>query len=192
VPLNVEIDLFGMQRLAAPRVLRVDVAPLGGLALQTKVRVGEFAPGLFFEMTQQEALRAPVVVSHDAGFEIQLPLAAGAVRAVDDDWEDVIVDPAYVPPDPSAPTRPRMLVVQLEALQARLVADWAVPARRPVEVKPLVFASAEAQPMTWMHARRAVERVEVAAPADFGVMPGRISSAAERPDARARTLEAWR
>jgi hypothetical protein len=59
-------------------------------------------------------------------------------------------------------------------------------------VKPLVFASAEAQPMTWMHARRAVERVEVAAPADFGVMPGRISSAAERPDARARTLEAWR
>ena len=194
VPLNVEIDLFGMQRLATPKVLRIDVAPLGSLALQTKVRVGEFAPGLFFEMTQQEALRAPVSVSHDAGFEIELPLAGGAARAVEDDWEDVVVDPAYVPPDPS-PTQPRrhLLAVQLEAMQNRLMADGEVREARPVEVKPLVFTGADAQPLTWMHARRAMQRTPPAVATPLpGVMLARAPLEAAFREAVVPPLEVWR
>jgi hypothetical protein len=188
VPLNVEIDLFGMQRLAAPKVMRI--VPAG--ALQPSVRSGEFAPGLFFEMSQQEALRAPVSVSHDAGFEIQLPLGAGAARAVDDDWEDVVIDPQFVPqPEPPQPGR-RLLAVSLVALQQRLLGDASTPAPAPVQVRPLVFRSASGVAATWMHARRAAS----AAPAAPPPPPAGVLFAAAPPAAAPKTgavrVEAWR
>lgn len=189
VPLNVEIDLFGMQRLAAPKALRIDIAPLGSAALQPTLRTGEFAPGLFFRMSQQEALRAPVSVSHDAGFEIQLPLAAGRAHEVDDDWEDVVVDPLFVPPAATQPGR-RLLVVSLVALQQRLSGDGPVPAPRPVQVHPLNFRSAGGVATTWMHARRAASAAPTPTPPPgvlFAVAP---SAAVPRPDGV--LVEAWR
>jgi hypothetical protein len=143
-------------------------------------------------MSQQEALRAPVSVSHDAGFELQLPLAAGAARAVDDDWEDVVIDPQFVPPpEPPQPGR-RLLAVSLVALQQRLLGDAPAPAPAPVQGRPLVFRSASGVAATWMHARRAAR----AAPAAPPPAPAGVLFAAAPPAAAAKTgavlVEAWR
>ncbi len=201
VPLNVTIDLFGAQRIATPRAFTVEAAPIGGTPLARTVRVGEFAPGLYFDMTQDEALRAPVVVQHDNGFEFALPLQGGAARDVDEDWEEVVIDPHYVPlptvppPDPHTPPRgPRVLVRPLD------VAFAEAPVR-PVQVHAAAYRGAGSSPVTWMRAWSAARLTPPAAPlaaaTDTAVPTGIVfmrvaAPAAPTAPVRAVLTEAWR
>jgi hypothetical protein len=183
VPLNVTIDLFGMQRLAEPKAMRIEVGPLGSTNLRLEARQGEFAPGLFFEMSEQEVMRAPVVVSHDAGFEVSLPLRGGAAREVDDDWDDVVVDPQYVPP-PAAPG-PRRGRLELPRLAAGSTEDAGVRPSRPVQVHPLLFRTHTGPPMTWMRARQPM-------PVRPKPPPGMLFALTSTPLEAAQLVEAWR
>jgi hypothetical protein len=176
VPLDVVIDLFGTQRLASPRAFTVSLA--AGPA--RSARLGEFAPGMFFELTQDEALRVPVAVQHDCGLELQWPMRSGSGRDVDDDWEEIVVDPQYVPP-----ATPAKLL--LRAVLMTPTGTAAMP--KPVVVHAQAFRlPTGGQPVTWMHARAAL----IAAPAP--PPPGAIFAVAAPPPppARARLTEAWR
>lgn len=187
LPLNVTIDLFGMQRLAQPKALRIEVTSVGSGAPLQSVRVGEFSPGLFFEMSQQQALRAPVTVQHDNGFEFQLPLRAGTAREVADDWEDVIVDPLYVPPAPPPGPRPRHV---RGSLPKRVVLDAAPVPPRPVRVHAVTYRSAGEAPMTWMHAWARAKAPPLPPAAPPGVMFALVSPPPVQ--AAGPLLEAWK
>ncbi len=178
VPLDVTIDLFGTQRLASPRAFSITL--VGGPA--RSVRLGEFAPGMFFELTQDEALRAPVIVQHDCGLELQWPMQAGAARDVDDDWEEIIVDPLYVPPSPSVPS-PGRLLVRAQLLLPTSMAQ----APQPVIVHAQTFrTSARVLPATWMHAHAALAKP----PAPLAGLLFATVAPSPSP-ARARLTEAW-
>jgi hypothetical protein len=184
VPLGVPIELYGMQRLAQPTSIRMTVAPIGGTAPAVAPRVGEFAPGLYFDLTSQEDLRAPVTVQHESGFELSMPLRAGASVDVAEDWEEVIVDPEYVP-EPAAPDAPQRFVVRAEFLADAITAK---PAPRPVTVRAIRYriegtTPAAVREASWMSAyaqARATPR------------KGAVQNVTTRRGAAVPIVEAWR
>ena len=190
VPLDVTIELLGAQRLAQPRAFGITLTGASG-APQRTARLGEFAPGLYFDMTHDEALRAPVSVQHDNGFELQWPLRAGATRDVTDDWEEIIVDPAYVPP-PTAPGTPvRGQLVRGDLLSTAFVA---APPPPPVVVRPAVFHADGVAHMNWMQAWSRGKHLTVPRPMAEPLAGFTIAARIVRPvqAPRAVLTEVWR
>ncbi len=103
VPLNVSIERFGAARLDSPQTLTIESVAAGAAALSTKPVSGEFALGMFLDLTQEEMLASRGFESRDAGVEIARPLETGAVVDASDEFEEILLDPKKRPDTPPPP-----------------------------------------------------------------------------------------
>lgn len=144
VPLGTPIDLFGSQRLAQPEAVTIDAVRIDGRPVATRPVTGEFMPGLFFDLPEEEKLTAPAFERLEAGFEIDAPLEAGAEVEGGLVCEEFVIDSTR---PPRARRRAPMLELLAEAAwslapgaSARF---YAAPAE-PVRIRPMVYAVVDA------------------------------------------------
>lgn len=150
VPLNVPIERFEGARLGAPQTLRIEKVAAGADALATTPVAGEFALGMFLELTQEEMLASRGFESRDAGFQIARPLETGAVVNTDVDFEEILLDPKKRPETEPPPLFFGVLSVfaaaaeKPAALQVRRERFTVVDAALEVQAAGLTFFEARA------------------------------------------------
>ena len=135
VPLNVPIERFGSVRLRAPQTLRIDQIRDDVAVLTTTPVTGEFALGMFLDLSQEEMLASRGFESRDAGVEVTRPLVTGAAVNTSDDFEEILIDPRQRPATP-----PPVLGFAVLSVFATSGAAAADPAREPVRVRRERFA----------------------------------------------------
>jgi len=153
VPLNVPIERFGTVHLPAPQTISIESVAAGAAALATTPVSGEFALGMFLDLTQEEMLASRGFESRDAGVEIARPLEAGTVVDTSDEFEEILLDPKKRPDTP-----PPVLVFSiLSVFAAALEKPAALQMRR--ERFAVVDAALEVQAAdkTFFEARAAVQ-----------------------------------
>lgn len=130
-PLDVAISRLGAARLPRPTAATVSWIDLGGARVPHRAVTAEFAPGVFFNLSQSQALTAPASETLTAGFEVAHDaIAVGDDIAAVATYDAITIDRGQsVEPGP----RPRELVGLDAALRARELAD-----RAPSSVAPLV------------------------------------------------------
>jgi len=96
VPLNIPILRFGPVRLDTPQTLTLSAPNAAPAPLQ-----GDFALGMFLDLSQEEILSGEGFEERDAGIEIARPLIAGAVITTSDDYEEILIDPKARPAKPT-------------------------------------------------------------------------------------------
>lgn len=95
-PLERVVRLVGGAPLPQPMV--ATVMPVGHAS---EPRTEEFAPAMFFTLSEEAMLSAGGFEAHPAGFAIARPLQAGPGVVVAIEHEDLVVDRAYPPRPPS-------------------------------------------------------------------------------------------
>ena len=100
VPLGVPITHLNGAALPAPQTLTVEVVRPAAAAWTTAPVDAEFAPGLFFALTDEEKLAARGFEALPGGVEVVRPLVAGASVTTTLDCEDLVIDSAN-PPEPA-------------------------------------------------------------------------------------------
>jgi hypothetical protein len=105
VPLEVTIQRFGTAPVAGPARLSITRATVGGLEVGRTALRDRFAPGQFFALSDDEALRRPAFEEMDAGKAMQLVASTQAAAREGDlhygttvvDKEELPATPLYVP-----------------------------------------------------------------------------------------------
>jgi hypothetical protein len=153
VPLNVPIERFEGARLGAPQTLRIEKVAAGAATLATSPVSGEFALGMFLDLTQEEMLASRGFESRDAGVQIARPLEMGAAMDASDDFEEILLDPKKRPDTP-----PPVLVFSVLSVFATAVEKPAALQMRR-ERFTVVDAALQTQAagMTFFEARAAVQ-----------------------------------
>lgn len=126
VPLNVPIERFGTVHLGAPQTVSIEAVAAGAATLATTPVSGEFALGMFLELTQEEMLASRGFESRDAGVEIARPLGTGAVVNTSDDFEEILLDPKKRPDTPP----PKLVFTVMSAFAAAAAKPAALEMRR--------------------------------------------------------------
>ncbi len=98
VPLERTVTRCGSASLPAPTVFTIEPVAAQGAIWQRRGVDGEFAPGLYVELSQEESLSAASFVSMPAGFAIDRPFERGASVDSSLDYELVIIDSANPKP----------------------------------------------------------------------------------------------
>lgn len=97
VPLNVPIERFGSIKLAAPQTLGIEQVRGAAGPVETRPVSGEFALGMFLELSQEEMLASRGFESRDAGVEIARAVESGAPASASTDFEEILLDPKKRP-----------------------------------------------------------------------------------------------
>lgn len=97
VPLNVPIERFGSVRLPAPRTIRVERVMAGPTVLRTAPTMGEFALGMFLNLSQEEMLASRGYETREAGVEISRPIATATLVSTSAGFEEILLDPKKRP-----------------------------------------------------------------------------------------------
>ncbi|MEZ4400725.1 MAG: DUF6603 domain-containing protein [Kofleriaceae bacterium] len=140
VPLDVPITHFNSTPLPSPRTLTVEVVRPVAAAWTTASLDGEFAPGMFFALTDEEKLAARAFEALPGGVQVTRPLVAGPVVMTSLDCEDLVIDSAN-PPERRRPGVLEPLVTVLAAsLDPHQLAAQHYPPRRPPRVRGEQYA----------------------------------------------------
>ena len=119
VPLNLsrDIDRLGEARPSGARRFTITSVTLGGTSQTIRPVRDEFAPGQFFDLTDDERLAAPSFEEMDAGVAFgddMYTFARAAVIRSPFDYTDITIGPDGTPtvePDPVPPSGPLVLVL---------------------------------------------------------------------------------
>jgi hypothetical protein len=108
VPLNIPIQRFGSARLRSPQLIRIEKMSAGATVLRTTPLNGEFALGMFLDLSQEEMLASRGYESREAGVELSQPLQNGTLITTAAGFDEMIIDPKLrpatsPPPLPYAP-----------------------------------------------------------------------------------------
>jgi hypothetical protein len=101
VPLNVPIERFGTTRLGTAQSFAIESVTATATMLDTTPTMGEFALGMFLELSQEEMLAMRGFENREAGVEIQTPLTSGGMVTTEAGFEEVLVDPKKRPDAPA-------------------------------------------------------------------------------------------
>ena len=141
VPVAVPITHFESRPLGTVRSLDLTMAPPAGAAWHAAPLEAEFAPALFFTLTDEEKLAARGFEALPSGVEVVRPLVSGPGVAITLDCEDLVIDSAN-PPERSRPGVMEPAVQTLAAtLAPHLLAAQHYPPRRPPRVGRDRFAA---------------------------------------------------
>ncbi|MFZ4573785.1 MAG: DUF6603 domain-containing protein, partial [Phycisphaerales bacterium] len=135
VPLNVPIERVGAVKLPGATTLqieRVSGGPGESGELRTIPLAGEFALGMFLNLTQEEMLASRGFETRDAGVEVVRALENGVAVTTSAEFEEILLDPLKRPEKP----RPMTVVVGMLSVFAR----DGVRATAPVKVRRERFA----------------------------------------------------
>src|SRR5262249_25851464 len=103
VPLERTVTRCGSASLSGPTVFTVEPQRPADAAWTPTSVDGEFAPGLYVDLSPAEGLSASSFVPMPAGFTIERPYDLGADIQESLDYELVVVDSANPPPPPHFP-----------------------------------------------------------------------------------------
>lgn len=106
VPFDVPIERYGTQRLAAPQTFSVEQVSVGSAAPGHTPVAGEFALGMYLDLSREEQLAARGYEVRNAGFELARPLVAGTVVDTSDEYEEILLDPMKRPDEKPVLTFP--------------------------------------------------------------------------------------
>jgi hypothetical protein len=106
VPLGVPIERYGAQRLAGPQTFTVEQVTIGSVTPVHTPVPGEFALGMYLDLSREEQLAARGYEVRDAGFELPRPLVAGTTIDTSDEYEEILLDPLKRPDQPPVLTFP--------------------------------------------------------------------------------------
>lgn len=117
VPLNIPIERFGTARLKAPQTFRIEGVSARTTPLRTVPMMGEFALGMFLNLSQEEMLASRGFENREAGVEIVMPLEVGAAANVGNGFEELLRDPKKRPnvADPALTFSPVSVFIAQEA-----------------------------------------------------------------------------
>jgi hypothetical protein len=110
-PLNVAIERFGTADLDTPVTLTIDHVAAGSTVFTQATLPGEFALGMFLQMSLEEMLSSRGYDSCDAGIQLQQPLHTGVSVTTKFDFEEILLDPGARPARPVIPVSPIVLGV---------------------------------------------------------------------------------
>jgi hypothetical protein len=94
IPLERTVTRCGAASLPAPTVFTIEPVAAPGALWQRRSVNGEFAPGLYVELSQEESLSSASFASMPAGFAIDRPFERGASVDCSLDYELTIIDSA--------------------------------------------------------------------------------------------------
>jgi hypothetical protein len=97
-PLDRTITRCGSAALPAPTIFTIEPIRGAGSRWSPRPVNGEFAPGLYVELSQEESLSATSFVAMPAGFAIDRPFQTGAAIELTLDYEQVVLDSANPEP----------------------------------------------------------------------------------------------
>jgi hypothetical protein len=104
VPLNVPIERFGALKLPGAVTLRIEGVRSGPGELRTNPLAGEFALGMFLNLTQEEMLSSRGFETRDAGVEVLRALENGDAVTASAEFEEILLDPLKRPEGPAPMT----------------------------------------------------------------------------------------
>jgi hypothetical protein len=149
VPLNIPVERFGNVRLKNPQTFAIETIAAGTSILDTTPVAGEFALGMFLNLSQEEMLASGGYENRDAGVEILRPLTHGIAVTAETGFEELLLDPKKRPD-----VAPPVLTFPVFSIFATQAADPAVlqvrRERFAVVDKNLVV---QATPRTFFEAR---------------------------------------
>ena len=167
VPVAVPITHFESRPLGTVRTLDLTMTPPAGAAWHAAPLEAEFAPAMFFTLTDEEKLAARGFEALPGGVEVVRPLVSGPGVAITLDCEDLVIDSAN-PPERSRPGVLEPAVQTLAAtLAPHLIAAQHYPPRRPPRVGRDRFAAIDR------------DGAVVSVDASYAVTLGRTRAAAE-------------
>ncbi len=100
VPFGVAVERYGAQRLVAPQTFDVEQVTVGSATPDRSAATGEFALGMYLDLSREEQLAARGYERRDAGFVLTRPLESGAAVDAADDYEEILLDPQQRPDQP--------------------------------------------------------------------------------------------
>ena len=103
VPLERSVTRCGSASLSGPTVFTVEPQRPATAAWTSRSVDGEFAPGLYVDLSPEEGLSASSFVPMPAGFTFERPYAMGTAAEQSLDYELVVVDSANPRPPPHVP-----------------------------------------------------------------------------------------
>lgn len=121
-PLNVAIDRFSSQDLDTPVTLSIDHVTSGSTTFTPASLPGEFALGMFVQLSREEMLASRGFDSCDAGIQIAQPLNSGVSAATTGDFEEILLDPG---------ARPAPSVIPNSAVVLGIIQVFATPRPLP-------------------------------------------------------------
>jgi hypothetical protein len=154
-PLNVAIERFGTVDLDTPITLSIDHVAAGSTVFTQTTLPGEFALGMFVQMSKEEMLASRGYDSCDAGFRIQQPLHTGIAVNTNLDFEEILLDPGARPAKPIIP-------VSTLVLNAIQVFAAPPPPSKPLQIRRERFTVVDSSFTTqtpnqsYFHARTAL------------------------------------
>jgi len=105
LPLERTIARVGSAPLAAPATFTIEPVRPADARWERSTAVGEFAPGLYVDLSEEESLSVTSFVPMPAGFVIERPLDAGPSIELDTEHELVVIDSANPVQVPKTGTR---------------------------------------------------------------------------------------
>ena len=97
VPFDVPIERYGPQRLAGPQTFSVEQVTVGSVTADHTPVSGEFALGMYLDLSHEEQLAARGYEVRNAGFEVGRPLTSGTAVDASGEYEEILVDPMKRP-----------------------------------------------------------------------------------------------
>src|SRR5262249_29908007 len=102
---SVRVERCGAARLKTPRTFRIETITAGTTLLRTTPTMGEFALGMFLDLSQEEMLAIRGFESRESGVEVSAPLTNGTMVTTTAGFEELLIDPNKRP-DVPAPQLP--------------------------------------------------------------------------------------
>lgn len=127
-PLQRAITRYNDAKLSAPETFTIDPLPPPGARWSAVSIDDEFAPGTYLDLTREQQLAARSFEAMPGGFEIRRELETETPVSVELSYEEVIVDPEYVPPQRPYRPLPALLAAAAAKLQVPM-ASTRVPSR---------------------------------------------------------------
>jgi hypothetical protein len=164
VPLDVPIERYGPQRLAGPQTFSVEQVTVGSATPGHTPVTGEFALGMYLDLSREEQLSARGYEVRNAGFELSRPLVAGTSVDTSDDYEEIVLDPLKRTDEPMVLTFPiRAVFLDVQLAPATLQ----VQGERYAVVDPAMQPQAAA--MGYFEARAAARSTGLGIVAEYEV-----------------------
>lgn len=111
LPLERTITRVGAAALPTPATFTIEPVRPAGARWERRAVVGEFAPGLYVDLSEEESLSVTSFVPMPAGFVIERPFDSGPSIELDTQHELIVIDSANPAPVPKTPTRFGALVM---------------------------------------------------------------------------------
>ena len=100
VPLNIPVERFGAVRLKTAQTFRIEKITAETTVLRTTPTMGEFALGMFLDLSQEEMLASRGFEMRESGVEISTPLTNGVMVTTTGTFEELLIDPKKRPDVP--------------------------------------------------------------------------------------------